>query len=545
MLAERTKPLRAALALAVVLASAATGISTATAATDPSPARVAIVVPLVVPADANAFIGADALEQYTRPTGLLTRQLDAVLNRTVAIGIDPRIIVSIRILGSSAPASAVEWLSVLESAKNETFALAWGDSDLTLATQAGSPTVLGAEGFGFAINEELFAPSAQNTDETATPNPEPSTAPDALPPLPTAKSLTAWPFTLEGLAWPRDNTVVAADLTTFAGSGFSSAILSAANVNRNGDEVAVTLDGLDAVVSDDEVSRALRAAAASASQEDWQAAVTDLSATLASAPSNVVATLDRSPLGPAGRLADTLTALEANPSVTLVPLSEALAISPQKAVLVDSPQDPASIATVTQLLAAETAERQFAVIAADPTAITDPRRLDLLALLSASWGVNPSGWAAATAAFLESSRTLRDSVQIVVNSNFTLLADSGALPISVSNELDQAVTVFITVRPQTALLAVGDNRVELIVEPNSQGKGEVPVQAISNGTVQILVTLNSSAGVQVGAPTVAEINVQAGWETPIVLVLAAIVVIVFAVGIVRNILRRRKPDAND
>jgi hypothetical protein len=63
--------------------------------------------------------------------------------------------------------------------------------------------------------------------------------------------------------------------------------------------------------------------------------------------------------------------------------------------------------------------------------------------------------------------------------------------------------------------------------------------------VQVLVTLNSSAGVQVGAPTVAEINVQAGWETPIVLVLAAIVVMVFAVGIVRNILRRRKPDTND
>jgi hypothetical protein len=363
--------------------------------------------------------------------------------------------------------------------------------------------------------------------------------------LPTVDTLTAWPFTLEGLALPRDNTVVAADLTAFVGIGFSSAILSAANVTRNEDEVAVTLDGLDAVVSDDEVSRALTAAAASATPESWQAAMVDLSTTLASAPPIALATLDRSPLGPTTRLADTLAALEADASVMLVPLSEVLSVSPVKAVLVDSPQDPASIATVMQLLAAETAERQFAVIAADPATITDSRRLDLLALLSASWGVNPSGWSAATAAFLESSRTLRDSVQIVVNSNFTLLADSGALPISVSNDLDQAVTVFITVRPQTALLAVGDNRVELIVEPNSQGKGEVPVQAISNGTVPVLVTLNSSAGVQVGAPTVAEINVQAGWETPIVLVLAAIVVMVFAVGIVRNILRRRKPDTND
>ncbi len=34
---------------------------------------------------------------------------------------------------------------------------------------------------------------------------------------------------------------------------------------------------------------------------------------------------------------------------------------------------------------------------------------------------------------------------------------------------------------------------------------------------------------------------QAGWETPIVLVVGIIVVLVFGGGIVRNILRRRKP----
>jgi hypothetical protein len=111
----------------------------------------------------------------------------------------------------------------------------------------------------------------------------------------------------------------------------------------------------------------------------------------------------------------------------------------------------------------------------------------------------------------------------------------------VSNQLTHAVTVYVTVHPQTALLAVGEERVPLALEPGAQGKAQIPVQAISNGVVDVVVTLESAAGVPIGGATAAEINVQAGWETPVVVVIAAIVVVVFAVGIVRNIVRRRRP----
>jgi hypothetical protein len=64
---------------------------------------------------------------------------------------------------------------------------------------------------------------------------------------------------------------------------------------------------------------------------------------------------------------------------------------------------------------------------------------------------------------------------------------------------------------------------------------------VSNGTVEVVITLSSGAGVAVGDAARAEINVQAGWETPVVLIIAALVFLVFTVGIVRNILRRRSP----
>jgi uncharacterized protein DUF6049 len=87
--------------------------------------------------------------------------------------------------------------------------------------------------------------------------------------------------------------------------------------------------------------------------------------------------------------------------------------------------------------------------------------------------------------------------------------------------------------------------VELTIEPNSQANALVPVQAVSNGTVQIQVTLSSSTGVPVGTQESVEVVVNAGWETPIFVVLASGVVLLFVGGIVRNIVRRRKAAAAD
>lgn len=532
-------PLRAALALLLGLAGVVAGaVSAAPAATTvgvDGTVGLTLVVPLVVPESDTGFIPADALDQYTRPSGLLTRQLDAVIDRPVVIAIDPRIIASIRILGSSAPASAVEWLARLESASNETFALTYGDSDITAATQAGSPQVVQPESFDFAIDPALF-PAA--TDQTPAPTPSPT--PDG-PTLPTSESLVDWPYTLESIAWPRDGTVVAADLAAITSSGYTTTILSSGNVARDGESALVSIGDGTAAVSDDAVSRALRTAVASVTTEDWQSSLTGLFAALDVAPGTVLATTDRLVPISGSHLADTLAALQADSRVRFTALGTLLADPTDEATVIDSPQDPARIDPVARMLDAEAAEERFASVVASPGTITAPRRLQLLALLSTAWLHNPAGWTTATDSFLSESEDLRSSVQVVAYSSFNLLADSAALPISVTNDLDQAVTVYITVRPETAQLAVTDSRVELVVEPNSQAKGQIPVQAVSNGTVQVLITLSSGTGVAIGDPAVAEINVQAGWETPIVLVIAAIVVLVFAVGIVRNILRRRRP----
>ena len=161
-------------------------------------------------------------------------------------------------------------------------------------------------------------------------------------------------------------------------------------------------------------------------------------------------------------------------------------------------------------------------------------------MISAGWADTPTAWLAATTGFVQSSTTLRDSVKIVQTSSITPWADRASLPVTISNDLNQSVTVYVTVRPLTPLLKVENSFVAITVEPRSQRKAQIPVQSLSNGTVQLEVSLHRSSGVNVGETAYVSTVVQAGWETPVTIGFAVAVVLVFAAGIARTIVRRRR-----
>jgi hypothetical protein len=539
------RALAAALVLGLGLAGVAVG--SAQAADDAPVVKVAIAVPIVVPASADEFLDAPALAQYTADGGLLTRQLDAVLGRPVAIGIDPRIIASIRLLGTSAPASALTWLQRLEAATNQTFALGYADADVTLQTQGGSAEVLQPETFDFAIDPSLFAPAPG----TSTPEPTVAPADPALPPLPTSDAISGWAYSLTGIAWPRDDTVVAADLPKITASGYTTTVLSSGNISRDATSgPASQVDGAGVVVSDAAVSDSLRAASEATTDADWTAALADLSSAISAGARvqaggpTLLAALDRTMS--VGRLADTLDLLSADPAVELVPFSQALGTTPTDGTIVDLPQAADRVSRAGQMIQGENAERSFATVASDPALITSNRRLELLTLLSSEWEANLDGWPEAADAFTTDSIALRNSVHLVESNNFLLIADNGQyLPVTVSNGLDQPVTVYIDVRSRSSLLAIDKSVLKLEIKPGTQGKVDVPVHSLSNGVVQVDVSLASSAGVAIGSPISSEVNVQAGWETPIVVAIAVLVVVVFGVGVVRTVLRRRKGGADD
>ena len=136
----------------------------------------AIVLPITVPTNETGIVSSEELADYTSATGALTRILDAAVNRPVALAIDPMIIASIRVLGTSAPDTATEWLNRLSHASNETFALPYADADVAAQAQAGITPLLGPTSFNFALSAENFTgplpaetPSELGTEPTPTP----------------------------------------------------------------------------------------------------------------------------------------------------------------------------------------------------------------------------------------------------------------------------------------------------------------------------------------------------------------------------------------
>jgi len=547
-----SRPTRAAAAIALGLAlSPLVGAVPAAAQTSPGlPTEVALVVPLTVPAGTSGLVSAELLENYTSEFGLLTRSLNQVDGRPVTIAVDPMIIASIRVLGTAAPESAVLWLERLAALPNETFALSWADSNLTLGLDAGSPAVLAPESLGFAIDPTRFgAAEVEPTgDPSATPSATPEPDDSAPPPLPTTESLLEWAYALPSVGWPAADSVSASTLSVL-GATYEHTLISSDNLaDFTGLTATATVGDSSVIVADSSLSSLFGTTVESSSDSAWEAAVATLTTAIAgeaTQPSadSAVLTLDRSIALTDLDLGATIDAIDAIPSVQLVGLSAVADNTGPTATVVDGEQDAASIDTVAGLLTVEGLDAEFAQIADDPSRVTSERRLDLLATLSNSWTDNAAGWAEAVSDYRAASSALRGSVKIIKSSSITLWADRGSLPVIVENNLDQPVTVFITVRALTPLIRVEDSFFEFVVEPNSQRKAPVPVQSISNGVVELEIALHGATGQQIGNTTYVRTTVQAGWETPFTIGVGIVVVLIFAAGVVRTIVRLRRARA--
>jgi len=541
------------LALAAAPAIGASAIATVSpddspAATAPrAPVSLAVLVPLTVRPTATGLIDATALAGYTAPLGVLTRQLDAVIGTQAVIGLDPMIVASIRVLGDSAPASATSWLERLRTSGNEVFALAYADADLAALSHADALKLRDPVNFAFAIDPRNFGPSA-----TASPTPSPSASPTeppadnsgSPPPLPTnAAEVLAWSYTLTSIAWPSDDTVVAGDLTDLSAAGYDRVVMSSTNVSATTSGY-VDLPGIHGIVADAGITSLVRDAVYSSDPAGPQDALDRVNSALSgmaavSPGRTVVATLDRRwPLG-ALNLHALFQDLAAQNSVLPVGLTSVLAGAHPSATLVDEPEDATRTAQVESAVEAIAAETQFATVAADPTAVTAPRRLAFLGLLAVSWLRGTDDWAGQVTAFLADSQTLLDSVHIVAGSDLVVGSGATNIPVTVSNANTFPVVVYVNVDSPSSVLQVRAQNVPLTVEAGSSNKAAIPVAALTNGQVDTTITLTSAAGVPIGDADVVSVDLHPGWESVGTAIVIALLVLIFGGGIARNIVKRR------
>jgi hypothetical protein len=515
-------------------------VTDATTATLP-PAGVTVIAPITSVASSTGLIPAAALEASTNENGVLTRELDAVVGRPVTIAVDPRIIVSIRALGSTAPASAVAWLEQLDAAPNAIIPLTFGDSDIAGEHQAGAPSVLAPTSFSYALDpanftnvDELIEPSAPATAPatvTGTPaagagtgtgavsgtssgtgddapaagdgagtDPEPQPTPDP-PAVPTLEQLTAWDYTTTSIAWPRSGSVVAGDLPFFAQSGLTTSIVDSAQlVPAEGAsaplEATAKAGDQNVLVADHGVSLAFQDALAASSDTRRGEAVAELAGSLAiaagasgasgtsAAPGTagagdrqVLAVLDRTTMN-LGAIDQVLGAMLSLPWASPDSLDSLLAQTPDQVVTVlDTPESPERIGQIGALLASGQRIDAFSSVLDDPLALTGEYRADLLALLSNSWSANEGGWNVAVQTNQEATEKTLASVQVVDGSSINMVANQANLPVTINNDLPYPVNVILHVTPSNGRLVVEKTEVEVTIEATSRKGAQIPLEA--------------------------------------------------------------------
>jgi len=526
-----------------------------------TPTTLTTVLPITTPAGTSGTISAADLTDLTAPSGPLSLQLDSVINRPVAIAIDPMIIASIRVLGNGAPASAIAWLERLSTATNDIFPLGYADTDSSLQSQAGAPTVLAPLSLDQLIDPAQFATPTQEPvptvtgepttqpDGTATTTPAP-TEPDGRT-LPTTADLLAWNYTSTDITWPRDNSVSRTDLSTFADSGLTTTILAAGNARQSDTftpNSLITYGDGRALVTDSTLSAALNTAARATTDADWRAAVAEARSLLAivsaediRSPRTLLATFDRLSGSSANRIGQTMDALFDVPWAAAGTLENALGAAPATTVEFRSqtqPDDHVSLAR--QLLQRESEIAAFSASVQDPLQLTADSRLNLLALLGTQWSLQPGLWQEQVTASLTDSTAVLTAVTITTRGPINVAADKVPFPITLRNELGQPVTVRVQVVPSNGRLLV-ESDIDTTIDANSAQTITVPVTAaVGNGDVDLRVTMFTPAGIVIGQPAVIAVSVHADWEGIGAWIVAAVAFLFFGFGIWRNIVRRRK-----
>jgi Family of unknown function (DUF6049) len=536
--------------------------------------RVTVIAPLTVPGTTEGVLDADVLTGFTAPGGLLTRQLDALARHPeVAIGVDPRIVLSIRALGAAAPGSAVDWLARLDSLTNEIFPLAYADADVALQPQAGADLLLQPTSVDFALDaanftgplpqagaDQTLSADSGSGDEGGPEQPpvpaesdgtEPAPSPSSTEPgtVPSLEQLLAWDYTRDAIAWPAPNTMTAEALPVFTASGVRTTILDSENVSLSSDgtpDATATAGDEDVLISDSVLADLLGSAISAGSEAEFRDALSRLTAELAAITREqpgesrtLLAALDRS--APTGqRLIEILDALAAVPWGGTATLDSALDAEPTSIEIADRPEAGDRVAAMGAVFTGEAEMSAFSVILERPDLLTGEQRMNVLALLSVAWLDSRPGWFTAAHDQQAQAAEILGSVHVGESSVLQVVGDNVQLPVRIENELDQPATVLVSGRTINARAEV-EGSVTVTVPANASQRATLPVRSVSNGPSTILVTLTSVDGtVAVDGVTPIEVEIRAGWETIAVLVAAIGVLFLFGFGIVRSLRKRRR-----
>ena len=127
-------------------------------------------------------------------------------------------------------------------------------------------------------------------------------------------------------------------------------------------------------------------------------------------------------------------------------------------------------------------------------------------------------------------------VRIVPGSVINLVSSESKVPVRIQNSFDSEIRVHVHMLPSNPRVTV-PNAVEVVVPANSGINAQVPVRAIGNGKVFLIVWLTTFSGLRLTENSHLQMNVNAGIETAMLIVFGSLVVGLGVIGVLRT---RRK-----
>jgi hypothetical protein len=372
------------------------------------------------------------------------------------------------------------------------------------------------------------------------------------------------------IVWPSATQPDTATIAMLARDGASSAILPEAalplrspltytptgrgSIELTGDGVQGARTTMPALLSEGVLSAALAGSAPAPGRDTQSDAARSLDARqylLAvtamisrERPSDgrhVLAVLPRTFVGDPDALAERLASLDEAPWVKLATVSAlsdradpGLARAALPGERVEESEAPREM--LDQIVTTSADLAQFADIADDPALLVRAEQLHLLQVTSAAWRSDTTGRVAFLNAATAAATAVQLGVGVLSGGTVNLISDTGDLPVTVRNSLDQPITAQLRLTPDGPSLRLPDV-VTVEVPSGSEVAFPVRVHAVGSADVEVLAELTDATGRAVGTPATLIVRVRADWENVGTAIFAAFVGLAFIIGLVRSIRR--------
>ena len=491
--------------------------------TEVTPVDVSVLVPVVGPA-------VDPLDPAAAEASL-----------TAAASTDGRLS---KVLASTEDLADVGW-AVDPSLVREQTPAGGGDASATTDTSSPGPSGRIVDG---AADREVFALPADDQDVVA--------LVAAGLPVPSSPTLSGGSATWRtDLSWPAEDVPDARTLSAVAAAGASTVVAAPGSLPPSATlsytpssraSVPTSSGQITALVPDGPLSAQLTSAQTGTAVSARQRMLAELAIVSRERPAEgrhllLTAPRDWAPDPSVARAQ--LESLGSTPWTRLRPVSTLIGAEDSDVARTAPAEsaEPEGAITRDQLSTIDSAVadlRTFAQVVPDQASLVAPVEEAARAVTSVSWRTDPAGRSTAVAGMVAEVDRIKASVSVVTAKNFNIISTGSQIPVQVVNDLDQPVTLRVSLDPDDPRL-VAETTDPVTIGPGQEVREQVPVRAVGSGDVRVTAQVLALDGTVLGSAEPFEVRVRADWENMGTAVVAGLLVLLLGGGIWRTVHRGR------